>query len=1347
MSSSNIFDNTTSISESVYISQRRAALVTQGLTKAQVKQLYKSERLATPVFPPYIDVPSQPDTLTCSFLCPCLEGQTCKGAHPGGPLPAIPCDWNDDVVAILKDCCYLLGFPVSARPHAFEYLARRPLVSDIKRYAALTDPQGLNRRNVPVLLSNKVGLPEYHVPYHIIPAPHSDPLPRGPAEILFWHLLDILPVGAQLGSDSEGSLNAKSAYSPAPIEALGGVRVVPTNIPAMQLAPGYARHWSPDLWAPQVLEDPIQWTPYLRGNDNAVVRTSDFVYHYPDELDNPRLPKTFSAHLQSNWFQASEPSPDTVVQCQYNRRFKPDIVARSVLEEFSSIGLVMEGANNFDTLKDADSVASFSRALGSRGQRLVPGWEAAIVPRWQRFRDLATRSSTARSYQEFAFRAVSRYICAETVGDFITRVPGYRRHVANTATDIQIIHINADSIIPPPPAPGAPPAPPIWGEQQLWDPNMTQAMLEGRAQLIDGEGFSREELAAVVGCLAPSTYENVPQLIFEEDVIEEGQEEFAQHYMPYVTRQTFPNVTRHIIVHHGSAPIPPLADQQFIAAHAFDFPSAGILSTVLRSYAARHALEDVILAAFDASIYRCVGYPFAAALGADRHKHSNVHVDSSGSAALYMPPNITIRGYFDVFFSPAPNSSNLENLLAMSGKHLLHTGTLVNHCRATSLAWAGKSASILGVTWQQMGAPVNQFVRNHRDKWLRHYYGELNIWSALHANAMAYQYGFAPSPHTRRTESGSVVDWWRAYTPPTLTNHYLELWAMQTIPVFQLLPYYDPREETSHVDWAAGTPDQTASLLTFSREKKIRLAPEMENRPGYHWLGDGGAEYNAQFYAAQGSNGQFSYEGAHPKSTVVFWEGQYARSFPAAPNAGNYISMTDNVLGLPFSDFILPGSLASYRLTDDRNLNWGIKERTGVELTPSEVRRWWSASKGLPHQSLMVNYISPFSEHYEVDALSNYTVTIWEKDSHFAGITFSDITRQLSDAKFDPRSFVRDQTPFQLHFDSAPKAFEQNRSSRVLRRTSRVVNRGADLAASINNRLAHRVKQSGLIEYQSKNPSFEDELPPMRSKVATANSNGIMIEENDGQPVDNSARLAYVNEMQARLDQARDELTGNWQQEAAMRRAARRAPAHEHTKSSLYIPATGTARKARAEKRRSVSEAVVPTSRQVTGAFNYSGPLQDTTEPVVPNDAAAVETQESARQNADHLFMTGALPARQTPLGRTPTPKRQRSPSNTRNGGRPDILAQTSDSEQEMDVYPERTSSDETPKVQRGERTVQQVTLSDQHTRVRNTLPDGAVDLSDVVPTGNAATDMDQYLDAFSQTLRNADAQVTSPKN
>lgn len=1096
---------------------------------------------------PHVDVQYCPQPFLSSNTCQCIfNSKLGRGSCPAKP-PGFP-SLNDATVSSSDGLCYLLAW---VEDYRFCVLSR---LGFAKRFGETRDiynrtHKGARRDLAKIFFSRECRLTPRGGHYHHISAATPSQkraklcdtvqqlfsnLDKSHNTCLLGLAARVTPPRASETDEevvkriNESGLKPAASGSTPPITALGGVREVPTSLIIPRLGDGYTRTWNTNIFATQMIIEDIPWV--LDANDDNVffTRESEFVYHFPDELQNPRLQRHFTDDAVFRWwFSVRDGTREGWVATNYSRYFTPVQSDRIVLEPFSAIGKMLSGDLSLDVLKEADSAAAFARAMGSRGQRLIPGWEAGITTRWQRFRDFGTRQRAIPQHLEFCYRLITRYILSRVTVQALTRLQRYTPEVGDTHAHADIIFINAATIVPPPPAPGVPPAPPANGEDAMWTPAAQQALLEGRAQFLDCEGMERSEIAQLIGCMDQTDRDNIPLLVRDDlDVLQ----------LPLITRHIYPNDTTTIFIHTGNQPLPSAADQQWIRDNAHAYPDHTILGPLIRSLTMRHDLSEQITSAIDMAMYRTAGYKFSDCFGTDDNLRSDIVIDGSGNESIYLPRNNTGGDYFDVLFTPSPIEPDVEAFLTLQTKQLVHSSSLAIHTRAVAYNWAAKSASMVGDIWAAPAAGIrNDYVRNHATKWLRNYYSDINIWSGLAANAHATQYGFCASPLTRRTEEGRLPNWWRTFVTPYIANHYLELWCMQVIPTFQVLPYFDGDSATSHVRWADGTPDQTESRVSFRANLNVRLAREFEAYPGHTWIGDGGSEYNAQFYAAQGNDGQFAYEGGLTKVGLCRWDGIYARQLPAAPQPGRVLTI--GATGSPFSDFILPGSLASYQFTNDRIQNWAVQPNTRRPLTNQEAARWWSASKGLSKVSLMVNYVPPIAEHIEIDSLADYSVVVWENQSGFAGLTYMNNYEAFSNPVLPLSKVIPNQTAFSVPFDSAPKPYMQNQPARMTSGPNVKTRNPHDNDSNIVEAFNKRVAASGSLSYETKYPLYEDELQPMQTAQVSSDHSGLHFNPVPLGGATPKSRLDRIKELEA----ARDAEYEEYVREAQLKEASARA--------------------------------------------------------------------------------------------------------------------------------------------------------------------------------------------------------------
>ncbi|UTS95838.1 putative structural/gag protein [Rugonectria rugulosa dsRNA virus 1] len=817
-------------------------------------------------------------------------------------------------------------------------------------------------------------------------------------------LLSSLDPSIVIGSEAAPAINAPAN----PIQALGGVRQVPTALPVFHTGPGLDRTWDLATMPTQVVASDISWFETADPPVLEARRVSHFVRHFPATSGTPRLPQTYTSTQRFHMLYGGQEVLDNATRpTLFKRFFKPHPSTRDFRSDFSALEAVMSGSLDNGKLAAAESAASFSRCLGSRGNRLIPGWESATQQRWLNLRQSYNVQNANRQYFQQCFRLAGRFMTAKIAENYMSSAQDGHPEVHDTATSVRIVHINAAPIFPASVVAGAQAAPPQNGEHAFWDPQAQNDLLLGRAQFVDAEGFSREEIAQYLAAIVPTNEDNLPRLRLREPLADD-----TETYLFHNQRYTYPNGVTTVFVHHGNSPLPNAADTAWIAANTNAFPNSAVLGTVIRTISMRHDLGTEFSRAWDAQLYR-VGATMSNSVTTKGPEVDNYQVrNASGSLESYCPRDVTGFGYYDVFFTPVATDTFMEGVLALDSRSLVTNAMLSCYFLQNSINWASKASTLLARHWGVPPPQGNQFIRNHLDKWIRYYYSDnLNVWSTLLANTMGLQYGFSPSSYTRQCEDASLPYWWRNDIAPYINIHYHELWAMQVIPVFQVLPYYDPDGKTSHVSWPVGAPAPSDSLYSFSG--KVKLAREGKVYPGLSWVGDGGAEYNAQFYTAQSFNGFYPYEqrgvfGAR----LQWWDAEHVHAFPRNPNPGAYTPMSP--IHSSWASFIAPGSLNSFRMQRDSLVNWGVNPLNTAEapFTDRVKLNWWQASMGEAGCSLMVNYVSPLIEHREIDTLANYSTVIWEAGNQFGGMTFANLYDEITKANDKFGSIRPPQAPF-----------------------------------------------------------------------------------------------------------------------------------------------------------------------------------------------------------------------------------------------------------------------------------------------------------------------------------------------
>jgi hypothetical protein len=1171
----------------------------QGMNLTQLAAL----EAAVPVPDSFVGVPPS----LCGIHCECriaengcIDPSLCTVQHPLAALPAIT-RWTFATAGIITGGCNQLSWSGWAHPAVMSLLDRFPTCGEVKRLLQRTHKK-LQHLNEFVRVTLERQYPDGTRLYHFhyvdkhVRASTTDKVKISDALKSIRDNDRIGGVSSEEVPTTGKSMPLPTTFRPTPaVEALGGLSIVPTFLCALQKAPGFDQLWTPTSFPTDATDVSTDWRVEAGNEDIRVYRRSEFVYHYPEELNNPQLPHRFADHLTSRWAYRQRGGLNLRLLTRgvnYSRSFRAQPPVRVAIPDFSPIVEYLNGSLDYETLKTADNVAAFSRALGSRANRLQQGWESEIAARWMRVRDHARSGGQTRQYFEFAYRLITRYIGAMAARDMNASVPECTVQVANSATNVQLVYINAATPLPAPGAPGAPPAPVNNGEHPYWDYAAQTALANGTAQFLDVEGLAREEIAQALAAIVPTTNDNVPTIRCTHADPGDGVD---RSWLLHVLRNTYQNGVDTVFLHFGNNPLPNQGTQNWLQAHANNPPDASIISSLIRHFGSRHDIANFFEDAIHTALYRTVGYKSDDALGTDPAMVDNHVLDADGNDRLYLPRNNTRWGYFDVFYQPVALTPLIETFLAYSSREIVNIGSLLSHGKANAINWASKALTLLGNEWNIPAAGGNQYLRNHWDKLVRHYYNStVTLWSTIHANALAFSFGFTQPAISRATEFGRVWDWWSAYQAPYMANHYMELWAIKAMPMFQALPYYDPDAQTSHVQWPSDTPRPAQNWLAFDQTRQVKVAREFDPIPGYAWLGDGGPEYNLQFYVAQGNNGQWAKDGGVHKEQLLWWPGERIDQPPVAPNPvplaqRRYMGGPNT----PWADFLLPGSVRSYDTDTFRIRNWAVQQANATPLTTTESHRWWEAANELPHRSLMVNYIHPFRERREIDAIADYSVVFWEQDNVFAGLTFSNLFSEIAkgDARFD--TLRPQQTMFDLYAHAGPRISEFYNPTRVSSRAKPSVKGGSSKERivaplkfqSISKDVVERIAAmnqpappEGTIRYDTKYPHLASELPPTSEHVVEYDHEAISALPDERPSPETLAKLARLENHAAEYEAAFESFLA--EQRA---RVMAKDPACRQ-KTSYWIPPNPRGQKSQTHKR-AVMTGGVGTGQRL--AFDY----------------------------------------------------------------------------------------------------------------------------------------------------------------
>lgn len=943
----------------------------------------------------------------------------------------------------------------------------------------------------------------------------------------------------------------------ASIPELGGVRAVLTELPAASVSTSFNKSWAPALF-------PRQLTMINRNYSGdstlfKIVRESTFIRHFPKLKASPQLPETFTA--AGNYVVAFKREVNAafahVRSCDFSRYFDIALPNLQPLQSrFEGLGPILNGALDSDSITAAERVLATNRFLDTRGNRQVVRWEAETWSRWLQLVNFNRATATTGSWLQTFYRLWARYLQAIIKAEYPVapncRVE-FNVHAGpdSHGNSCDIVHINA--ILPPGPTPANP-------EDPMWTPAAQADLRSGYAQFIDAEGLSERELIEFISALAPLKESHVNTLTYHEPEVAHYESDTAAEaeasasaaskakgkapatrkvvdspakatdLLTGAARYAFDNGVNTIFVHHGNKPLPDQATQDRIRDSVNGAPDLQAIASLILSLVTKYALGSYAETAFEAVLSRTVTFKSSRCRGTRPNVVADGWINADGHADLFLPRAITAHTYVDAFRMPVTPSAYINDVLALRHSELLNTAALYAQARATSLNWACFSISMVGAQWNAgIGTSNNQFIRNHTDVWLRRYNSDpLNLWSSVHANAMAHQYGFSTPAAVRATEAGLVVNWWLDHIAPYIVNPYMDLWMMECIPSFQLLPYHSESGNSPAPQWPADLPRPAGDYLTFQGD--VQVARDRPPFTGRTWVADGGSTRNAQFYVAQGDGDVFRYEGTAPSLNLSYWSSQFYHQFPQAPTNLSVTWMGD--LNGPFADFILPGSVPTLNMPNNRVYAWGVHLTGSGSERNAVARRWYELSLGAGDLSLMVNYLSPMRGKREIESLADYSQFIWEDGNSFAGITLvrSDIDDIAGAAYLDrlrvpplPRSSDLSSLgdPAQFHGGNRITKSKPKTSETPLQRV-RAYRAQMDAPATL--------------EYRPKVPIFKEDVPPMDTYVAEVRPEGVQVDTFTplgGTTPDRLAQIeakiaevgrlqeAYLAEMTASLNMAR----------------------------------------------------------------------------------------------------------------------------------------------------------------------------------------------------------------------------------
>jgi len=877
---------------------------------------------------------------------------------------------------------------------------------------------------------------------------------------------------------------------------LGGVKVTLSELPTEYESPNLAKFWTPTTYTGFSVDRAIKYSSPAGCETIQSLRSSEFERHFPQRRHVVRNPDTFTDALRSTLFYRLRDIQSHTVASQYSE--KPWLSARIERTPnlvFGELGALFEGSTSSSVLKQGQDTVAGVRFMGSRGDRLVAGWQAEDRPRGLRLSAFAQSSARQTDYREVAYRLFSRYIAATTARDFMDWVGAAQRRretymdptyePRRTGANANLIFVHAG-----PPDPQNPVNP----EAPMWTDAIQRGLKHGTAQFVDASDLSEDELVQLLSAIDPSLPDNITDLTFGVRPTADGA--YARHaYRHPSTRYTFANGVTDIVIHTGAdGAMYDLAAQNRVRLRVHEPPSVSDIDTLLRLLAVRHGAGPALLFGLEVALYRAAVFPSSRLPSARTAVPLHQYPGSDGNWELHLPRMYTASAYFDTFMEPCHVPSDVDLFLSLRPQELINNYTLVGFFRTVSLNWASFAQSLNGRTWRHR--PQNEPVRGIQ-QWINiitrtFNFDKVTDWSTTHANAMAIQYGYAPSMSVRSTEAGWIRSYWDDWVTPIYGNHYLELWAMEFMPTFQLLPFYDPELGSSHTMWPSDRPRPLMARESFTGQ--VLLGRDSPLFAPQAWKQSGGPQYSAQFYAAAGAGNEWRFAGATLDFSLMRMNEERVDRFRQAPAGQPPIWMQP--ANQPFADFLLPGTVNTWNFESRVSYDWGVRLNApppGVSYS-NQLDRWREAANQEPHQSLMVNYIHPTRDHRQLDNMLDYSTLILERGNTYSGLVLTPHLRPNYelDERFSPRA-----PKFQSIEVNIPEIGPAIKPPDGTRVAARKQGFGSAVARPLQPDTAPplaRQPTSPILQFRPKNPEFIQDLPPLDPHTILIDSNGMHLD-------------------------------------------------------------------------------------------------------------------------------------------------------------------------------------------------------------------------------------------------------------
>nr|USL98316.1 hypothetical protein [Phytophthora castaneae RNA virus 4] len=301
---------------------------------------------------------------------------------------------------------------------------------------------------------------------------------------------------------------------------------------------------------------------------------------------------------------------------------------------------------------------------------------------------------------------------------------------------------------------------------------------------------------------------------------------------------------------------------------------------------------------------------------------------------LHLPRDYTASEYFAVIRDIVDTSSPVATMLGFRVESVWAYGRTYSLMFNLSRSAAFKATNIAARILANVGA-VNQDaaeVHHLSELCSRHRRTEISELDVITQNACGHMFGFIPQKDVFRAydllsdndRPELLIDpWFPDHEMPHLTPPALMYCHMRAAFDYMMLPSLD-----GHVKW----PENKAYPVRHGQSAltHARLGQTFGPTSTRLWIGDGGHEYSANYYAANNASDSHEYvqDGHANNLDLCYWEKPREFNLPVAPVYVEPRRMNQ------FPDYLVPGWGVTYNPRVRNTIAWGVEVD---DNTPSRV--------------------------------------------------------------------------------------------------------------------------------------------------------------------------------------------------------------------------------------------------------------------------------------------------------------------------------------------------------------------------------------------------------------------------